>query len=94
MKRTEVGKKLAIACNKYLQKENKNRFTTAFELKGSKLTGAALLQKSLGTEERIAEYLSALVDAKANEWVERDFRKTPYYWKIPAAAAAVRSLSL
>jgi hypothetical protein len=77
------GKKLAIVCEKYLKKEEKNRFTTAFELKGSKLTGSALLQKSLGTEERIAEYLAELVDAKSNEWVEREFRKSQYFWKIP-----------
>lgn len=78
-----IGKKLGIVCEKILQKNGKNKFTAAFELPKTKLTGSALLQKSLGTDETITEYLEKLVDAKANEWVERDYRKTAYYWRIP-----------
>lgn len=64
-----------------LAKDDKYRFTGAVELERSKLTGSDLLQKGLPTAKQIGEYLKDVVEAKQQEWVERQFLKTPYAWK-------------
>lgn len=81
------GKATARAAEKNLKvaKDDKYRFTTAFEIKGNaKLTGAELLQKSLGTDTAIVDYLKQVVEAKSNEWAEKEFRKNQYIWRNPA----------
>lgn len=79
-----AGKTIAKSCEKYLKtKDDKYRLTGAVEVKAEKLTGAALLQKSLGTEEVIVKYLTDVATTKGNEWVELDYRKTIYVWRFP-----------
>jgi len=73
-----AGKKLAKANEKFLNKTEKNRFTLAYELKGTKLTGAELLQPTLETDKRIMEYLDELIEKNANLWSEREFKKSFY----------------
>lgn len=78
------GKNVARSLEKVLKKDEKKLLVTAYELKGSKLTGAGLLLKSLDTEKVILAGTDEMVDAKQNEWAEREFKKTQYLWKIPA----------
>jgi hypothetical protein len=80
------GKSIARSCEKFLKvaKDEKYRFTAAVEIKGnSKLTGVGLLQKSLGTDEAIIDYLEKVREAKSNEWTEHEFRKNQYVWRVP-----------
>ena len=79
-----IGKEVARSCQTFLKKDNKSRPAAAYPLKGSKLTGAGLLQKSLDTEKVIVAAVSEMVDAKSNEWTEKEFKKTEYFWRIPA----------
>lgn len=86
-----AGKTIAKGCETKIKgtkkDEKKYPFTAAVEIKGgNKLTGMNLLQKSLGTNEAIVEYTQNVVQAKGNEWGERDFRKSQYYWIFPGAA--------
>ncbi len=47
------------------------------------LTGIKLLQKGLGTEKAIIDYLDSFKEDRANESVERDFVNTYYMWRSP-----------
>lgn len=78
------GKKLAQACEKAIKGTKKDdfKYTAAVEIKGSKLTGSALLQKSLGTDTAIIDYLKDVVEAKGNAFALREFRKNYYIWKL------------
>jgi len=80
------SKSIAVACEKALKggkKDEKYRFTAAVPIKGGgKLKGAGLLQKSLGTDDAIVEYIKGVVEAKSNEWSEREFRRNQYVWKL------------
>ena len=82
-----AGKAVGRTCEKALkvQGSKKHRFVTAVELKDNKLTGSNLLQPSLGTEKAIVEYLEEVIDARGNEWFERDFRKSEIFWHFPLA---------
>src|SRR5262249_46269591 len=63
--------------------DEKYRFTAAVGIKGGgKLTGMNLLQKSLGTDDAIVEYVKNVNEAKGNEWGEREFRKNQYVWMM------------
>lgn len=79
------------AFKKGTKKDDKRfAFTAAVPIKGGgKLSGSGLLQKSLGTEEAIVQYLKDVAESKGNEWAEREFRKTQYVWRISAAAAPI-----
>jgi hypothetical protein len=64
---------------------DKYPFTDAVAIsKAGKLNGSGLLQNSLGTQGSIAKYISDVVEAKGNEYVEHDFRKTVFFWLNPA----------
>lgn len=80
------GKEIGKACEKVFKvaKSEKHRYIAAVELKKNKLMGAALLQKSLGSEKAIVDYLEGVVEDKSNEWGEREFRKNQYVWRFPA----------
>jgi alpha-beta hydrolase superfamily lysophospholipase len=88
-----AGKNIAKACEtkfKGKKKDDKYRFTAAVPVKGGgKLTGAGLLQKTLGTDEEIVGYIKGVAEAKGNEWSEREFRKTEYVWAIPGTRVPV-----
>jgi hypothetical protein len=68
------------------KKDEKYRFTGKWEISDTKLEGEGLLT-GLEMPEKIAEYVDAVVQAKSNEWVEQDFRKTSYVW-VPGGASA------
>ena len=55
--------------------------TASYEVAKTKLVGSELLLKDLNTAGEIREYLEGVVEAKGNEWYERQFLKTPYAWK-------------
>jgi len=78
------GKKMANSLEKYLKDtkalKEKLKFTGPYEIPGTKLTGAGLL-KSPDTTKNITKWLEEVVVYKGQEWVERDFRKTQYFWK-------------
>jgi hypothetical protein len=82
------AKNVAKACEtrfKGKKKDEKYRLTLALPIQGGgKLSGAALLQKSLTTEQNIVDYIKEAAEAKGNEWSEREFRKTQYVWRVPA----------
>ncbi len=87
----ESSKKIALACAKVLKggKKDDKKFalTAAVPLAGGgKLTGAGLLQKSLGTDEAISQYIKDVAEVRGHEWEQRDFRKTQYVWKIGPSA--------
>jgi hypothetical protein len=68
-------------------REDKYKFTGEWPIPKTKLEGAGLLQEGLETVDKIGEYIDEIVQAKSNEWVEQDFRKTPYVWVNGAAGA-------
>jgi pimeloyl-ACP methyl ester carboxylesterase len=82
-----ASKNVAKACEskfKGKKKDEKYRLTLALPIQGGgKLNGAALLQKSLSTEQNIVDYVKEVAEAKGNEWSEREFRKTQYVWRVP-----------
>lgn len=80
----EKGRFLAKGIEKVLKgKDDKYQFVGATEVKGANtLNGASLLNKSLGTDVLLAKYLEEVAQKKNNEWVERDYRKTMYVWKV------------
>ena len=88
------GKAIAKACESKFKgakkKDDKYRFTMAVPIPGGgKLGGAALLQKSLETEEDIVTYVQGVSEAKGNEWGEKDFRKSQYIWNTGTAQPVI-----
>jgi hypothetical protein len=86
-----ASKTIALACVKSLKGTNKKDekkvpFTAAAAVKGGKLKGVGLLQKSLGTEEEIVKYIGNVFESKGKEWEERDFKRTQYVWRLPGVA--------
>lgn len=67
------------------KKLNDMRFTTTFEVKGSKNTGVDLLGNALGTEEKIVEYLETVEKDRKNitRTANRNYTKPPLL--VPAA---------
>jgi len=63
----------------------KHKYIAAYEVKGTKLPGIGLVQKALPTEKEILNYLEEVVDKKGREWSKRDFRTSPYNWRVGAA---------
>ena len=83
--------KTTVKYFKGAKKDEKYRFTAAVPVEGAdKLAGAGLLQKSLRTDEDILGYVKNVVEAKSNEWGERDFRKTQYIWRMPGAPIFIK----
>ncbi len=73
-------------------KTAKHKFTAAVPVKGNtKLTGEKLLQAPLGTDKAIKDYLDAVIEAKGQEWGERDFRKTNYAWRLGTQLVQAKS---
>jgi hypothetical protein len=66
--------------------EDKYKYTGKYPIPKTKLEGAGLLQESSDTIAQIRDWVEAVVLAKNNEWVEQDFRKTPYVWVNNGAA--------
>ena len=67
------------------QKGNKHQFIGAYPL-DTKLSGVKLLTKGLKTDEPIKEYLGNVIDDRKNEWMEREFDKSIFMWRMPGAA--------
>jgi hypothetical protein len=62
------------------KREDKYKYTGKWPIDKTKLEGAGLLQEGLGTIDDIVVWVDFVVQAKNNEWVEQDFRKTAYVW--------------
>ncbi len=80
----ERGKTLANDLTKRLKvgDDKKYSYIAAYPVAGNtKLVGGNLLQKSLGTDKAIADYLEAVVEKKGNEWGKLDFATSQYVWK-------------
>jgi hypothetical protein len=80
------GKDFARHLEKYLKGKDKEkyRYTGAVPVPGkTKLTGAALLQKSLTTSQLITSWVEEVVQEKGSEWVEKEFTKTNFVWLLP-----------
>ncbi len=85
-----AGKTIAKGCESKIKGSKKDDkkypFTAAVEIKeGKTLKGMGLLQKSLGTNDAIVAYIQEVVQAKGNEWGERDFRKSQFFWILSGA---------
>jgi hypothetical protein len=61
-------------------KSTKFKLTKAVAVPKTNLKGAELLQKSLPTAREIADYLDGIVQDKGNEWSEKDYRNSAFYW--------------
>lgn len=74
---------------KTAKEKSKYAFTDAVGVPKTKLAGVELLQKSLSVDQAIHDYLfgnaktDGVIDSKAREWTEREFRKTQYVWRLP-----------
>jgi hypothetical protein len=81
-----VYKKLKNAKGE-LQREEKYRYTGKWLVKDTKLEGAGLLEQG-DTVDQVIEWVDAVVQAKNNEWVEQDFRKSSYVWVMEGLVIA------
>lgn len=84
-----AGKTIAKTCVKAIKPKKddpKYSFTDAVEVKGGKLKGMELLQKSLGVDDAIVTYLKEVTNEKRKLWEQRDFAKTQYVWRGVAGA--------
>jgi len=87
----EKAKSVATGAVKFKTSKTKNNYpyTDAVPVKGTKLAGAELLQKSLKVDQSIYGYLfgndkvDGIVDAKRPPWAEREIRKVQYIWRVP-----------
>jgi hypothetical protein len=70
-------------------KKTTHAWTDAVEVKKTDLRGVDLLTKSLGVDRAIFGYLfgdtdrNGVIQAKHENWAEREFRKTEYRWRMP-----------
>jgi pimeloyl-ACP methyl ester carboxylesterase len=78
------GRDLAHNLTKQLKVADspKHKYVVAYEVKGTKLPGIGLVQKALPTEKEIQDYLEQVVDKRGREWTKRDFRTSPYNWRM------------
>ena len=63
-------------------KSKKHEFIGAYPLP-TNLSGIKLLTKGLKTDEPIKDYLSGVIDDRKNDWMEREFDKSVYMWRLP-----------
>lgn len=88
------GKTFATALEKKL-KDPKDKvrfqFTKAYEVPGTKLTGAGLLRVARTTKD-ITDYLDEVVVAKGKEYFNRDWDKSMFYWISAGAPTPARLL--
>ncbi|HZZ81465.1 MAG TPA: alpha/beta fold hydrolase [Gemmataceae bacterium] len=63
-------------------KGNKHQYIGAVPLE-TNLSGVKLLTKGLKTDEAIVKYLSNVIDDRKNEWMEREYDKNVYMWRLP-----------
>ena len=86
--------KATVKAIKGTKKDEKYSFTDSVPIDGGKLSGAGLLQKSLGTDDAIVAYVKSVAEAKGNEWEERDFRKTLYIWRLGSTQIAAKKMGM
>ena len=87
----EKAKSVANNAIKFKTTKSKNNYpyTDAVPVKGTKLAGMELLQKSTKVDMSIHGYLfgnekvDGIVDAKRPPWAEREIRKVQYVWRNP-----------
>jgi alpha-beta hydrolase superfamily lysophospholipase len=82
-----VYKKLKGAKGKR-EPEDKYKFTGAWAIEKTKLDGVGLLAVP-EMVDKVVEWVDNVAQAKSNEWVEQDFRKTPYVWLTAPPPAGV-----
>jgi hypothetical protein len=80
-KATAYAKSLANAI-KPKKDSRKHAFTDAVEL-NTKLSGVKLLQKGLGTERAIVDYLGSVKDERASDRSDHEFLTNSYVWRSP-----------
>jgi hypothetical protein len=93
------GKNVAATLFSALQKSTDKealKLTAQFPIKKTKLSGSALLNKALDTQEIIlTKYLAVVMDKKEpNEWVKRDLDETSFVWNFPSMALPVLAKDL
>jgi hypothetical protein len=82
----DSSKRVSQGLDKHMKYKQKLSYTGAVAVPDSgELEGAALLQPSLPTIASIAEYGKSLLDERAQDWLERDFRDSLYVWRVPRA---------
>ncbi|MFO0867207.1 MAG: hypothetical protein U0744_21640 [Gemmataceae bacterium] len=81
-----IGTGVVNAFKKDSRDKEKYSFTGAVPVQKTKLAGAGLLAKSLGTDAAIREWIADVVKKKNNEWLEKDQRKSVYCWRMAPAA--------
>ncbi len=84
------GRDLSTSLEKNLKpKGSKNHdFIGAVKLK-TNLSGMKLLQKGLGTEKAIVDYLDSVVAERKEKRVDRDFSTNYYVWKEPGTGKLI-----
>jgi alpha-beta hydrolase superfamily lysophospholipase len=75
--------KLSITLANELREPKNPRYdyVKSYEVKKTKSPGISLVQKALGTEKDILDYLEVVVDKRGREWTKRDFRTSQYNWR-------------
>jgi len=73
----ELGAKFAAYCEKNFKDKN-NSYTQAVGVDAGALRGVDLIQQGSAVELR--KYLEGVVQARGNEWEQKDFRDAQYYW--------------
>jgi pimeloyl-ACP methyl ester carboxylesterase len=75
---------LARSCERSLKQGVKLPYTGATPIAGAaNASGRDLLQRRLGTERAILEYLDLLSEEKGSEWSEQDLETSTFAWKLP-----------
>lgn len=79
------GHKLAkaIETSVKVKSSKKHDYIGAVELE-TDLTGMKLLQKSLGTNKLIVQYLDNVIEDRKNDRIDREFTASYFMWKTPA----------
>ncbi|MBX9677785.1 MAG: hypothetical protein K2X38_03395 [Gemmataceae bacterium] len=80
-----IGNGVVNALKKDSKDKEKFSYTGAVSVQKTKLVGAGLLAKSLGTDAAIRDWINDVVKKKNNEWLEKDQRKSVYAWRMSPA---------
>jgi hypothetical protein len=85
----KVAGKIAKTADGEKIADDKYKYTGPWKIRNTQLAGSDLLQDSLGTVDKLVEYVDQVVQAKSNEWAEQDFRKSAYVWYTGLVNAAI-----
>lgn len=88
----KAGKSLAVSLEKNIKgksKDKKYEFTGSSPIAGTTLKGAGLLLGGLKTQANIVEYFDTVATSRGNEWYDREFRKSVYFWRMSSASQPI-----